>query len=184
MTDENATVLVPDKRIMDKIYLIRDQKVMLDRDLAILFSVKSRRLREQVRRNPDKFPQHFMFQLNESEAEIMVSHFATPSKKSLGGSLPYVFTEYGVLQLANVLNNKIAVQMSIKIIEIFVRLKQALTDTLSLKLEIETIKKKLQNQDKNIELVFSYLDELITKQENNPPRRPIGYKIFDDQTHS
>lgn len=72
--------------------------------------------------------------------------------------------------------------MSIKIIEIFVRLKQTLTDTLSLKLEIETIKKKLQNQDKNIELVFSYLDELITKQDNNPPRRRIGYKIFEDQT--
>jgi flagellar capping protein FliD len=176
MSDEIASTFIPDERIMDKIFVIRNQKVMLDRDLAILFSVKARRLREQVRRNPDKFPSHFMFQLNESEVEIMVSQNATPSKKSLGGSLPYVFTEYGVLQLANVLNSKIAVQMSIKIIEIFVRLKQTLTDTLSLKLEIETIKKKLQNQDKNIELVFSYLDELITKQENNPPRKRIGYK--------
>lgn len=184
MSVENCSVLVPDERIMDKIYLIRDQKVMLDRDLALLFSVKARRLREQVRRNPDKFPPHFMFQLNESEVGIMVSQNATPSKQSLGGSLPYVFTEYGVLQLANVLNSKMAVQMSIKIIEIFVRLKQALTDTLSLKLEIETIKKKLQNQDKNIELVFSYLEELITKQENNPPRKPIGYKIIGKQTLS
>ena len=176
MLVEKSTVLVPDERIMDKIYLIRDQKVMLDRDLALLFSIKARRLREQIKRNPDKFPPHFMFQLNESEVEIMVSQNATPSKKSLGGSLPYVFSEYGVLQLANVLNNKIAVQMSIKIIEIFVRLKQTLTDTLSLKLEIENIKKKVQNQDKNIELVFSYLDELIARQENTPPRRRIGYK--------
>ena len=176
ISEENCAIMIPEERIIDKIYLIRDQKVMLDRDLAILFSVKARRLREQVKRNPDKFPSHFMFQLNESEVDIMVSQNATPSKKSLGGSLPYVFTEYGVLQLANVLNSKIAVQMSIKIIEIFVRLKQTMEDTLSLKLEIETIKKKLQNQDKNIELVFSYLDELITKQENTPPRRRIGYK--------
>lgn len=175
MSDEIASTFIPDERIMDKIFVIRNQKVMLDRDLAILFSVKARRLREQVRRNPDKFPSHFMFQLNESEVEIMVSQNATPSKQHLGGTLPLVFSEYGVLQLANVLNSKIAVQMSIKIIEIFVRLKQILEDTLSLKLEIETIKKKLQNQDKNIELVFSYLDELMTKQENNQSRKRIGY---------
>jgi len=176
MSVDNSKVFVPDERILSKIYLIREQKVMLDKDLATLFSVKAIRLREQVKRNPEKFPEHFMFQLTENEVEIMVSQNAIPSKKHLGGTLPYVFSEYGVLQLANVLNSKIAVQMSIKIIEIFVRLKQILTDTLSLKLEIESIKKKLQNQDKNIELVFSYLDELITKQDNKPPRKRIGYK--------
>ena len=177
MTTENTTVLIPDERIMDKIYLIREQKVMLDRDLAELFSVKAIRLREQVKRNPDKFPSHFMFQLTESEVEMMVSHFAIPSKKHLGGTLPYVFSEYGVLQLANVLNSPVAVQMSIKIIEIFVRIRQMLTNNLSIKLEIEEIKRKLQNQDKNIELVFSYLEELITKQDNPTPRNPVGYKI-------
>lgn len=176
MKTENTSVLIPDERIMDKIFLIRGQKVMLDRDLAELFSVKAIRLREQVKRNPDKFPEHFMFQLTETEVEIMVSHFAIPSKKHLGGSLPYAFSEYGVLQLANVLKSNAAVQISIKIIEIFVRIKQMLTDTLGLKLEIEEIKKKVQNQDKNIELVFNYLDELITKQEEQPPRKRIGYK--------
>jgi len=176
MSDINSAILIPEERIMDKIYLIRDQKVMLDRDLAILFSVKAIRLREQVKRNPDKFPMHFMFQLTESEVDTMVSQNAIPSRKHLGGTLPYVFSEYGILQLANVLNSNVAVQMSIKIIEIFVRLKQILTDTQSLKFEIETIKQKIHNQDKNIELVFSYLDELITKQEKNPPRQRIGYK--------
>ena len=176
MSVTNSVVLIPDERIMEKIYLIRDQKVMLDRDLAVLFSVKAIRLREQVKRNSEKFPKHFMFQLTETEVDIMVSQNAIPSKKHLGGTLPYVFSEYGVLQLANVLNSNIAVQMSIKIIEIFVRLKQILTDTQSLKFEIETIKQKLQNQDKNIELVFSYLDELIAKHEKNPLRKRIGYK--------
>ncbi len=84
-----------------------------------------------------------------------------------------------VLQLANVLKSNTAVQMSIKIIEIFVRLRQMLTDSLSLKLEVEEIKKKLHNQDKNIELVFSYLDELITKQDNHLPRKRIGFKTND-----
>ena len=175
MAIEESGVLIPDERIVDKIYLIRGHKVMLYRDLAALFSVKAIRLREQVKRNPDKFPAHFMFQLTESEVDIMVSHFAIPSKQHLGGSLPFVFTEYGVLQLENIHKSNTAVQMSIKIIEIFVQLRQMLTDTIELKLEIEEIKKKLQNQDKNIELVFNYLDELINKQANPTPRKSIGY---------
>jgi hypothetical protein len=177
MIAENTPVLIPDERILDKIYLVRGQKVMLDKDLATLFSVKAIRLREQVKRNPDKFPQHFMFQLTESETDFMVSQNAIPSKKHLGGTLPYVFSEYGVLQLANVLNSSIAIQMSIKIIEIFVSVRQVLSDTLSLKQEIETIRQKVHNQDKNIELVFNYLDELITKQDTILPRRRIGYKV-------
>jgi len=176
MSVENTAILIPDERIMDKIYLIRGLKVMIDRDLAELFSVKAIRLREQVKRNPDKFPEHFMFQLTEAEVEIMVTQNAIPSKKHLGGSLPFAFSEYGVLQLANVLKSNTAVQMSIKIIEIFVRIRQVLTDTLEMKQEIEEIKKKLQNQDKNIELVFSYLDELITEKENLTPRKRIGFK--------
>ncbi len=175
MDTEKTNVLEPDEIIINKIYLIRGQKVMLDRDLAVLFSVKAIRLREQVKRNPDKFPEHFMFQLTESEVDFMVSQNAIPSKQHLGGSLPFVFSEYGVLQLANILKSNSAVQMSIKIIEIFVRLRQMLTDTLELKPEIEEIKKKLQNQDKNIELVFDYLDELINKQANPVPRNSIGY---------
>ncbi len=149
---------------------------MLDRDLAILYDVKNIRLREQVKRNTDKFPDHFMFRLNESEVEIMVSQNAIPSKKHLGGSLPYVFTEHGVLQLANVLKSDRVTQMSIKIIELFVKMREALTDNLSLKLEIEGIKKKLSNHGKNIELVFNYLDELIEKKDNPKPRSKIGYK--------
>lgn len=113
-------VTIPERIITSKIYLIRGQKVMLDRDLAELYDVKNIRLREQVKRNMDKFPEHFMFRLTEIEADSMVSHFAIPSKKHLGGSLPYVFTEHGILQLANVLTGDRATQMSIRIIEVFV----------------------------------------------------------------
>ena len=169
-------IIIPNEIITNKIYFIRNQKVMLDRDLAELYEVKPFRLRERVKRNAEKFPEHFMFRLNEIEVDLMVSQNAIPSKQVLGGSLPYVFTEHGVLQLANVLKSERATQMSIKIIEIFVSLREFLTDNLSLKLEVEQIKKKLINQDKNIELVFSYLDELIDKQENKVEREKIGYK--------
>ena len=168
--------IIPNEVITNKIYLIRGQKVMLDRDLAELYDVKNIRLREQVKRNTDKFPEHFMFRLTEIETDFMVSQNAIPSKKHLGGSLPYVFTEHGILQLANVLTGVRATQMSIRIIEVFVQMRQALTDNLSLKLDIEDIKKKLTNHSKNIELVFNYLDELIEKKDNEKPRTKIGYK--------
>ena len=90
-----------------------------------------------------------------------------------------VFTEHGVLMLSSVLNSKKAISVNIQIMRIFTRIRQMLTDTLSLKLEIEEIKKKLQNQDKNIELVFSYLGELSTKQEEPIPCRRIGFKAND-----
>ena len=106
----------------------------------------------------------------------MVSQNAIPSRQVLGGSLPYVFTEHGILQLSNVVKSERATQMSIKIIEIFVSLREFLTDNLSAKLDIEEIKKKLLNHDKNIELVFTYLDELMEKQDNKIERNKIGYK--------
>ncbi|WP_353079872.1 ORF6N domain-containing protein [Flavobacterium sp.] len=167
--------IIPNEVISDKIYFIRNQKVMLDKDLAGLFDVETKRINEQVRRNSLKFPEHFMFQLNENEYEILKSQFAT---SSWGGTrkLPYVFTEHGILQLSNVLKSERATQMSIKIIEVFIEMREYLIQNLSLRNEIEEIRKKLNNHDKNIELVFNYLDELMEKQENTEPRKKIGYK--------
>ncbi len=168
--------IIPNEIIENKIYLIRNIKVMLDRDLAMLFDVKPYRLREQIARNPDKFPEHFMFRLNEVETEIMVSQNAIPSKQALGGSLPYVFTEHGILQLSNVVKSEKATQMSIKIIEIFVNMREFLSSNLNSKIDIEEIKKRLDNSDKNIELLFSYLDEMMEKQDNKVERNKISYK--------
>lgn len=169
-------IIIPNELIENKIYLIRNVKVMLDRDLAILFDVKPYRLREQISRNPDKFPKHFMFRLNEVETEIMVSQNAIPSKQALGGSLPYVFTEHGILQLSNVVKSEKATQMSIKIIEIFVNMREYLSNNLSSKIDIEEIKRRLDNNDKNVELLFSYLDEMMEKQDKKVERNKIGYK--------
>ena len=154
---------------------------MLDRDLAELFNVKATRLREQLKRNVERFPPHFMFQLTNEEVEIMVSQNAIPSKQHLGGSLPYAFTEHGILQLANILKSKRATQVSIKVIEVFVKMREMLTDILRLHLDIELVKKKLENQDKNIELVFSYLDELMEKKENQEQIVRVGFKRKDER---
>ena len=105
MTEDEGSLIIQEELITQKIYIIRNCKVMLDKDLADLFDVRATRLREQVKRNRDKFPLHFMFQLTDSEVDIMVSQNAIPSRQHLGGSLPFVFTEHGVLQLANVLKS-------------------------------------------------------------------------------
>jgi len=96
--------LIPAEVIERKIYLMRGQKVMLDKDLAVLYGVKPIRLREQVKRNIRRFPDDFMFQLNEKEIDFMVSQNAIPSRKYLGGSQPYVFTEQGVAMLSSYFN--------------------------------------------------------------------------------
>ena len=172
---ETAVTIIPQEVLINKIYLLRNEKVMIDRDLAVLYGVKAIRLREQVKRNIKKFPLHFMFQLTEQEVEIMVSQNAIPSKQYLGGTLPYAFTEHGVLMLANVLKSEQAIQVSIRIIELFVKLREMLVTHTELKLEIERIKKKIDNHDKNIEVVFRYFDELL--EQKAKPRKQIGYII-------
>jgi len=168
-------LIIPDEVVISKIYYIRDQKVMLDSDLAELYEVETRVLNQQVKRNIDRFPDDFMFQLTEIEWETLKSQNATPS---WGGrrKLPYVFTEHGVLMLSSAINSKKAIAVNIQIMRIFTKLREMLTDNLSLKLDVEEIKKKLTNHSKNIELVFNYLDELIDKKDNEKPRTQIGYK--------
>jgi hypothetical protein len=167
--------LIPDETLMSKIYLIRDHKIMLDSDLAELYGVETRRLNEQVARNANRFPDDFMFRLNEAEFSSLMSQFAT-SKRGGRRKLPYVFTEHGVLMLSSVLNSKQAIMVNIQIMRIFTRTRKMFLDNLELRTEIDTIKKKLDNQDKNMEIVFRYLDELIEKNDQSQERKRIGYK--------
>ena len=150
---------------------------MLDFDLATLYGVETRALKQQVKRNQVRFPEDFMFQLTKSEWNELITNC---DKLSLNlrhlPAPPLAFTEQGVAMLSGILNSDRAINVNIQIMRIFTKIRLMFTDTLSLKLAIEGIKKKLQNQDKNIELVFSYLDELITKQENKTPHKRIGYK--------
>ncbi len=148
---------------------------MLDRDLAELYEVKTRVLNQAVNRNIERFPEEFMFQLTLEEFEILKSQIVT---SSWGGTrkMPFAFTEYGVAMLSSVLRSKRAIQVIIQSMLIFSNIREMLLDTLGMKLDNEEIKRRLNNQDKNLELVFTYLDELIENQKSPPPRNQIGYK--------
>lgn len=178
MTAKQTLSIIPENILVNKIYEIRSHKVMLDSDLAELYGVETKRLNEQIRRNLDRFPEDFMFQLTEEEWKSLRSQIAT-SKIRRGGRtyLPIVFTEHGVLMLSSVLNSQQAIQVNIQIVRIFTRLRQWISENGELKYEIEEIKRKLNNQDKNIELVFSYLDKLMDKKIE--PRKRIGYMPDD-----
>jgi hypothetical protein len=163
------------QQIADKIYLIRGIKVMLDRDLAEMYGVKPIRLREQVKRNSERFPAHFMFQLTEEEAEAMVSQNAIPSKQHLGGTLPYVFSEHGVLMLANVIKSAQAIAMSIKIIEVFVKFREMLITQKDLLFKFEHLEKLLIQHDDDIQVLFQTLKQLMWQK--NEPREAVGFKL-------
>lgn len=174
MTSQHLQV-IPDEVISNKIYLIREKKVMLDKDLALLYGVTTGNLNKAVKRNIKRFPDDFMFQLTKQEFDNLIFQFGT---SSWGGtrSLPYAFTEQGVAMLSGILNSDRAIQVNIQIMRIFTKIREMLVENLSLRLEVEAIKKKLTNHDKSIELVFSYLDELLEHQENPQPRKQIGFK--------
>lgn len=173
----SQNLIISEETISDKIYFIRNQKVMLDRDLAMLYGIETKRLKEQVKRNISRFPEDFMFELTRDEFANWRSQFATSNSDKMGlRYVPMAFTEHGVLMLSSVLNSDKAIQTNIQIMRIFTKVRQMLLDTTDLKIDIMQIQKKLENHDKNIELVFSYLDELTDKKENTKPRTKIGYK--------
>ena len=178
MTDKK-TIALTDESIINKIYYLRDQKVMLDRDLAELYGVQPIRLREQVKRNAARFPEHFMFQLTEKEVEMMVSQNAIPSKKHLGGYLPYAFSEHGVLMLANVLKSETAITVSLRLIEIFVKMREMLSTHKDVLLKLEQLEKKIMTHDRELQIIFTALKKLI-----NPPQEPrpkIGFRRAGDK---
>nr|WP_315252265.1 ORF6N domain-containing protein [uncultured Flavobacterium sp.] len=169
--------LLSEETISNKIYFIRNQKVMLDRDLALLYGIETKRLKEQVKRNISRFPEDFMFELTKDEFSNWRSQFATSNSDKMSlRYLPMVFTEHGVLMLSSVLKSDKAIQTNIQIMRIFTKVRQMLLDTTEMKIDILQIQKKLENNYKNIELVFSYLDELTEKKESENPRTKIGYK--------
>src|SRR5690349_6132799 len=148
---------------------------MLDAHLAELYGVENRALKQAVRRNIDLFPADFMFVLKPKEMDLLVSQNVIPSKQHFGGANSYAFTESGVAMLSSILKSKRAREMNVAIMRAFVALRKLILSNAELRLELEHIRKKINNLDKNIELVFQYLDQLLEKK--SKPRRLIGYRI-------
>ncbi|MGR3173599.1 MAG: ORF6N domain-containing protein [Candidatus Scalindua sp.] len=168
---KSKTSLIPQESIEGKILLIRGKKVILDRDLALLYGVKTIRLREQVKRNSERFPEDFTFQLTKDETNMLVSQNAIPSKRSLGGYLPYVFTEHGTLMAANVIKSSIAIQASIAIVRTFTKLREMLATHKDLQKKIESMEGKYDHQFK---IVFDVIKKLLEPPEK--PKKQIGYR--------
>jgi len=169
----NENLILPEDAIINRIYLIRGMKTMMDSDLAELYEVETKRINEQVKRNIDRFPEDFMFQLSEREFDNLKSHFAT---SSWGGrrKLPYVFTEHGVLMLSSVLNSPKAIEVNIQIMRIFIRMRSALLENEMLIKKIEQIEEQTTQNSEDIQYVFSVVKQLIQKKPE--PRKRIGFK--------
>ena len=168
---------IPTETIINKILLIRGKKVMIDRDLAELYGVTTKRLNEQVKRNLQRFPEDFMFQITQDEWELLVIQFEHLSVLKYSSVLPYVFTEHGAVMLASVLNSAKAIEMNILVVRAFTQLRQLLVDTTELRLDLEKIRKRVDNHSKNVELVFNYLDEFLKKKEKTVKHKQMGYRI-------
>jgi hypothetical protein len=171
-------ITIPDETIISKIYLFRGQKVMLDSDLAELYGVETKTFNQAVKRNLDRFPEDFMFQLTSDEFENLRSQSVT---SSWGGRRypPKVFTEQGVAMLSSVLNSSTAIQVNIKIIRIFTRLREMLLTHKDILLKLEQMESQvLQNSD-DIQMIFSALKQLVDPA--NPPRRRIGFNVKDKE---
>jgi hypothetical protein len=168
------TIAVPDEVIVNKIYLIRGKKVMLDRDLAELYNVTTGNLNKAVNRNLKRFPEDFMFQLAEEEFKNLIFHFGT---SSWGGTrkLPYAFTEQGVAMLSGVLSSDIAIEVNIRIIRIFTKLREMLLTHTEILLKLEQLEKTVVQNSDDIQMIFTALKQLLIPPEQTNRRR-IGFR--------
>ena len=163
--------LVSVEDIATRIYHIRGYKVLIDRDLAELYEVETKRLKEQVRRNIDRFPSDFMFELTKEELADWRPQIATSNSDKMGlRHAPMAFTEQGVAMLSSVLRSKRAIQVNVQIMRAFVRLRQIVLDHAELKSEVEDLRKQT---DERFQVVFTVLDKLVNA-ENELPRK-IGF---------
>jgi len=165
--------LIPQETIEQRIFLIRKQKVMVDRDLAELYGVETKHLNRQVKRNIQRFPDEFMLQLTIEERNQLVTichRFKTMKHSS---SLPYVFTEHGVAMLASVLKSDRAVKISINIIKAFVKLREMLSTHKELAHKLAQLERKIEKHDDEIKLIFDAIRQLMTPPE--PKMRKIGF---------
>lgn len=177
MATEEKTSLVPltNSMIMEKIYWIRGHKVMLDKDLAELYGYETKRLNEQVRRNKERFPASFMFQLTAAEVEDLRSHFATANVPVKTRTLPYAFTEHGVLMLANVLKSETAIKVSLYIIEVFVKMREMILSHKDIIIKLQKLEKQQSDHSTHIKQLYQYIKAFMT--EKQKPRQLIGFKI-------
>lgn len=165
--------LITHEVIAEKIFLIRRHKVMLDRDLAGLYGVTTGNLNKAVKRNIERFPKDFMFQLNRREWDSLRFRFGSLKRGQHPKYLPYAFTEQGVAMLSSVLRSKKAIQVNIAIMRVFVKLKQILSTHKALSYKLEQLERKIEKHDVEIQAIFETIRQLMAVPEK--PKRRIGF---------
>lgn len=170
--------LVEEEKIMNKIHVIRNHKVMLDFDLAEMYGVETKRLNEQLKRNLKRFPKDFMFTLSEKETQHLRSQNAT---SSWGGNRrkPNAFTEQGVAMLSSILNSETAIEVNISIIRIFTKLRSFTLTQKDILIQLVKLEKEVKGNSSDIENIFLVLKKLIEKDANPIKRNKIGFKNYD-----
>lgn len=178
MSNKELHQLHAEQKIIHQIYVIRGEKVMLDSNLAAMYGVETKQLKRQVKRNLDRFPKDFMFIVSRNEFEILRSQIDT---SSWGGTryLPMAFTEQGVAMLSSILNSKTAIEVNIRIIRVFTKLREYALTHKEILLQLAKLEKEVKGNSRDIENIFLVLKELIEKQ-NKPihPRQQIGFKQY------
>jgi ORF6N domain len=180
MAKSKKRLMIPDELLMNKIYFIRGQKVMLDMDLAELYDVETRVFNQAVKRNAERYPKDFMFQLNKKEWDSLRSQIVIleNGRGKYPKYLPNAFTEQGVAMLSSVLNSETAIRVNIRIIRVFTKMRELLLTHKDILLQLEKIENKLATHDQDIVVIFNYLKQLLNPP--NPPRNKIGFKRKDE----
>jgi len=170
-----AKLVIPVENAIDKILIIRNQKVILDRDLALLYKVETRALKQAVKRNIKRFPSDFMFVLIKKEIDLLVSQNVIPSKSYLGGANPMAFTEQGVAMLSSVLKSERAIEVNILIMRAFVKLREIISTHKKVEEKLKAIENKLKEHDDQIVQIIQVINQLITPPAS--PKKKIGFSI-------
>ncbi len=172
--------LVPIELIQSKIVFLRDEKVMIDRDLAELYSVETKQLKRAVRRNLHRFPSDFMFELTREEYNSLRSQFGTFKRGTHSKYLPMAFTEQGVAMLSSVLNSDRAIEVNIAIMRAFVQLRKISSSQTQLARKLQEIEARLGDHDESIEAIFEAIQQLMTPPER--PRKKIGLEVKEPKS--
>lgn len=167
--------IIPAESLMNKILVIRNQKIILDRDLANLYNVETRALKQAVKRNIKRFPSDFMFILSKKEIEKMVSQNVIPSKSFLGGANPMAFTEQGVAMLSSVLKSESAIEVNILIMRAFVKLREIISTHKNVADKLKELENKFKDHDDQITQIIQVINQLITPPD--PPKKRIGFTL-------
>ena len=164
-----------DEKVINKIYIIRKQKVMVDRDLAEMYGIETKVLKQAVKRNLERFPKDFMFEMSKKEFEDWRSQFVTSNSADIMGLryAPFCFTEQGVAMLSSILNSAIAIQVNIQIIRVFTRMKEMLLSNKDILLKLEKLEKDVKVNKEDIAMIFQALKQLLGSPQ--PKRRMIGF---------